>query len=188
MEIRAAAVEDAEEIRDIYAPYVIYSAVSFEYEVPTVEEFRTRIDNTLKKYPYLVAVENDLILGYAYASSFHSRKAYEFSAELSVYVKEGERRKGIGKKLYTKLEEILSEQNVCIVHACISVTEGEDERLTNDSETFHKKMGFKTVGKHELCGYKFGKWYSVIWMDKVIKERTQDPEPFIPFCDINMQV
>lgn len=188
MEIRVAATEDAEEIRAVYAPYVINTAVSFEYDVPTIEEFKMRIDNTLKNHPYLVAIENDSIVGYTYASSFHSREAYKHSAELSVYIKEEERRKGIGQMLYLKLEEMLSKQNVYLVHACVSVPEGKDEHLTNDSEQFHKKMGFKTVGKHELCGYKFGKWYSIIWMDKVIKEKKLTPKPFIPFSNTNMQV
>ena len=181
MDIRVVTTDDAEEIRTVYAPYVIDTAVSFEYDVPTTEELKMRISNTLKKYPYLVATENDSIVGYAYASSFHSREAYQHSAELSIYIKEEERRKGIGQKLYLKLEEMLLKQNVYTVHACISVPEGKDEYLTNDSEKFHKKMGFKTVGKHELCGYKFGRWYSIIWMDKVIKERQLPPKQFIPF-------
>lgn len=187
MKIRVATIEDAEEIRAIYAPYVINTAVTFDYDVPTTEEFQRRIGNTLNTYPYLVAMENDSIAGYAYANPFHSREAYKHSAELSIYVKEDERGKGIGQELYLKLEEMLSKQNVYLVHACISVPEGQDEHLTNDSEAFHKKMGFKTVGKHELCGYKFGKWYSVIWMDKVIQERKPTPEPFIPFSHINTQ-
>ena len=95
MQIRIATIEDAEEIRTVYAPYVINTAVSFEYDVPTTEEFKIRIENTLKNYPYLVAIENDSIVGYAYASSFHSREAYQHSAELSVYIKEEKRRKGI---------------------------------------------------------------------------------------------
>ena len=110
MKIRIATTEDAKEIRKLYAPYVLNTAVSFEYEVPSVEEFQNRIGNTLKEYPYLVAVENNAIIGYAYASAFHSREAYKHSAELSVYVKQNYKGQGIGRRLYSKLEELLLKQ------------------------------------------------------------------------------
>lgn len=181
MEIRIAAGGDAEAIREIYAPYVLKTAVSFEYEVPDCEEFRSRIEHTLKAYPYLVAEEHGRIVGYAYAGPFHSREAYRHSAELSVYVRQDCRKGGIGRGLYTKIEEILLKQNIYSVHACIAIPEGEEEYLTDDSRKFHERMGFKLAGKHEQCGYKFGRWYSIIWMDKVIRDRTEKPEAFIPF-------
>ncbi len=181
MEIRIASIKDAESIRSIYAPYVIETAVSFEYEVPSVEEFERRISYTLNKYPYLVAVEQGKIVGYAYASAFHPRIAYQHSAELSIYLDRDYRRKGIGKRLYNKLEELLLMQNVYLVHACIASPDEEDEHLTADSERFHEKLGFKLSARHDRCGYKFGKWYSIVWMDKVIKERPENPEDFIPF-------
>ncbi|WP_165062690.1 GNAT family N-acetyltransferase [Adlercreutzia sp. ZJ154] len=181
MEIRIATIEDAETIREIYMPYVLNTAVSFECEVPSIDEFQNRIRNTLIEYPYLVAVENDTIVGYAYASSFHSREAYKHSAELSVYVKQDCRGQGIGSSLYLKLEELLIKQNICTVHACIASPDGKDEHLTDASEKFHKKMGFEIVGRHSLVGYKFRKWYSIVWMDKVISERLDNPIAFIPF-------
>lgn len=184
MEIRIATVDDAGAIREIYAPYVMNTAISFEYEIPDIEEFQTRISNTLKEYPYLVAWKNSEIVGYAYASSFHSRKAYKHSAELSVYIKQNCRGLGIGGKLYRELEKILIRQNVYTVHACIARPEGKDLHLTDDSEKFHAKMGFEIVGRHNKCGYKFGKWYSIIWMDKVISERLDNPAAFVPFSQL----
>ena len=181
MEIRIATIADAEAIREIYAPYVLNTAVSFEYEIPSVEEFKNRIKNTLKEYPYLVAVENDTIIGYSYASSFHSREAYKHSAELSVYIRQDDRRRGIGSSLYSELEKLLIKQNIYTVHACIASPDGTDKYLTNDSERFHTKMGFEIVGRHTGCGYKFGKWYSIIWMDKVINPKPDNPQAFIPF-------
>ena len=182
MNIRIANIDDAEQIRDIYMPYVLNTAISFEYEVPSKEEFQNRIRNTLKEYPYFVAVEDDVVVGYAYAGSFHSREAYKHSAELSVYVRQDMRGKGIGRSLYLELEKWLIKQNVYMVHACIASPDRQDEHLTDDSEKFHKKMGFEMVGKHHLCGYKFGKWYSIIWMDKSISEKIDTPVAFIPFA------
>lgn len=185
MKIRIATIEDAESIREIYSPYVLNTAVSFEYEIPSVEEFQNRIGNTLKEYPYLVAVENDTIIGYSYASSFHSREAYKHSAELSVYVRQDYRGQGIGSSLYSELEEVLIKQNVYTVHACIASPDGKDKYLTDDSERFHNKMGFEIVGRHVGCGYKFGKWYSIVWMDKIISEKLDNPKAFVPFNQIN---
>jgi len=181
MQIRIATMDDAESIREIYAHYVMNTAVSFEYEIPSIEDMQNRICNTLVNYPYLVALKNNEIIGYAYANSFHSREAYKHSAELSVYVKQDCRAMGIGSNLYRELENSLIKQNVYMVHACIASPDGKDEHLTDDSEKFHSKMGFEIVGKHKKCGYKFGKWYSIIWMDKVIQERPEKVIAFIPF-------
>lgn len=186
MKIRMANIDDAAAIRKIYEPYVQNTAVSFEYEVPSVAEFEQRIHNTLQEYPYLVAVKDEKIVGYAYASSFHTRKAYKHSAELSIYIEQGHRQEGIGKALYTKLEELLILQNIYTVHACIASPEHDDEYLNKDSETFHAKMGFKVAGRHELCGYKFGNWYSVIWMDKKICDKPGIVKDFIRREDLDI--
>ena len=83
------------------------------------------------------------------------------------------------------MEELLIKQNIYTVHACVASPDDKDEYLTDDSERFHKKMGFEIVGRHTKCGYKFGKWYSIIWMDKVISEKLDNPEQFIPFKQMN---
>lgn len=182
LKLRPATLEDAEGILSIYAPYVMNTAVSFEYEVPSIEAFRERMTGIMKDYPYIVAEDENGIAGYAYASLFHSRKAYRHSVETSIYVKSSERKKGIGKALYAELERILMKQNVFVLYACITCTDREDdEHLTRASIDFHNHMGYKHVGIHELCGYKFDKWYSVCWMEKLIKERPLHPEEFIPF-------
>lgn len=181
MKIRVATVDDAEGIRRIYEPYVLETAVSFEYEVPGVAEFGNRIQRTLAEYPYLVAVDGEKIVGYAYAGAFHSRAAYKHSAELSVYVDKNYRKQGIGSTLYTKLQDVLMRQNIYSVHVCIASPEEVDEHLSKDSELFHGKMGFVLAGRHEHCGYKFGKWYSIVWMDKLLCQRPEKPNEFIPF-------
>ncbi len=184
MNIRIATENDAKALLSIYAPYVENTAVSFEYTVPSVNEFKGRIKATLQNYPYLIAEENGKILGYAYGSAFHPRVAYSHCAEVSIYLDESERRKGIGKALYLKLEEMLKTQNVYSLHACIAYPDQPDDNLTDDSFLFHTKMGYTLSAKHKKCGYKFGKWYSVIWMDKEIREKCGDVPQFIPFSKL----
>ena len=120
LQIRVATKEDAEALLAIYAPYVEKTAITFEYEVPSIEEFRCRIQETLKKYPYLVAEKNGKIVGYAYAGAFHARPAYDWAVETSIYVSRDLRSSGVGSLLYEKLEEYLTAQHVCNVCACIT--------------------------------------------------------------------
>lgn len=98
--IRVASPKDADALLEIYKPYVLDTAVTFEYEVPSTSEFRRRINNVLEKYPYLVAEDNGEIVGYAYACAFHERPACGWAVETSVYVKQERRKQGIGKHLY----------------------------------------------------------------------------------------
>ena len=105
MRIRRATENDAEALLKIYAPYVEHTAITFEYEVPSVEEFRSRIRHTLEKYPYLVAEEDGELLGYAYVGPFHDRPAYDWAVETSIYVDERNIHKGVGGKLHDALEQ-----------------------------------------------------------------------------------
>lgn len=183
--IRKATVKDCPALLEIYLFYVEKTAITFEWEVPAVEEFENRIKNTLKKYPYLVAEVDGKIAGYAYASPFKERAAYDWSIETSIYVNKDLRQKKIGKTLLNELELILARQNVLNVNACIAWADVEDEYLTNDSVRFHEKMGYSMVGKFNLCGFKFNRWYSMVWMEKMIGEHKPDQKPFIPFSDLD---
>ncbi len=173
--IRMASPGDAEELLKIYAPYVTDTAISFEYNVPSPEEFAGRIAHTLEKYPYLVAVEKGRVNGYAYASPFKERPAYGWAVETTVYLRQDCRGRGLGELLYSALEEALKHQNILNMNACIAFTAAEDERLTNASERFHARMGFQLVGRFSKCGYKFGQWYDMIWMEKLIGEHMENP-------------
>lgn len=173
--IRTARPEDAIELLEIYAPYVRETAVTYEYTVPSQEEFASRIRRTMEKYPYLVAEKDGEILGYAYAGAFHPRAAYAWDAEMSIYIKKDRKRSGIGKTLYEALEKLLAEQNILNVYACIACPEEEDEYLTKDSIRFHERMGYRIVGEFRECAYKFGRWYGMVWMEKRIGKRTADP-------------
>lgn len=188
IKIRTAAESDAAKLLEIYKPYIEKTAITFEYTVPTEEEFALRIKNIKRKYPYIVAVYENEIVGYAYASCFKDREAYDWSVETSIYVKNGVKRLGVGTTLYAKLEEILKMQGFLNVNACIAYTETDDENLTNDSVYFHEKMGYKLVGKFSKCGYKFNKWYDMVWMEKFLAEHTTPPKKITPFVEIEDKV
>ena len=166
--IRPATPDDAAALLAIYAPYVAETAISFEYEVPSEEEFRQRIIGFSKEYPYLVAEEDGRIVGYAYAHIFHGRAAYQWSVETSIYVDCHEKRKGIGKVLHEALEQALKAQGILNMEAAIAYVEPEDEYLTHDSIRFHEWLGYKKVAHFHQCGRKFGRWYDVVWMEKII--------------------
>ena len=184
IKVRTATVKDAEAILDIYTPYVLTTAITFEYEVPTIEAFRDRIRNVLKRYPYLVAETSGEIVGYAYAGAFKGRAAYDWAVETSIYVNRTQKRMGIGKKLYDKLEEALKKQGILNMEACIGYPETDDEHLTKDSVRFHEKLGYRMVGEFYQCGYKFNRWYNMVWMEKLIGEHQKNQPPIYSYSEI----
>ena len=186
--LRAANLSDAPRLLEIYAPYVTDTAITFEYDVPAVEEFRERMERTLEKYPYIVAVRDGRIIGYAYASAFAERAAYGWSVELSIYVDMEERRSGAGRKLYDALETILKEMHILNVNACIACPKEEDEYLDRNSVQFHEHMGFRLAGEFHDSGYKFGCWYNMVWMEKMIGEHTDQPLPVLTFSQVKDKV
>ena len=177
MQIRRATENDAEALLKIYAPYVEHTAITFEYEVPSVEEFRSRIRHTLEKYPYLVAEEDGELLGYAYVGPFHDRPAYDWAVETSIYVDQNKKRMGIGKKLHEALEEELRNRGFLNMNACIAYPPKEDEHLDKNSVEFHTHMGYRLVGEFHKCGYKFNHWYNMVWMEKLIGKHLTVQEP-----------
>ena len=168
IEIRTATPFDAEELLGIYSYYVINTAVTYEIEVPSAEDFRRRIEKTLKKYPYIVAERDGRITGYAYAGVFKDRAAYERSAETSIYVDVNEKRHGTGTALYRELEKRLADMGVRNAYACIASTDNDDEYLNHDSIRFHEKQGYTLAGTFHKCAEKFGREYDMVWMEKII--------------------
>ena len=177
IKIRPATEADAAEILNIYAPYITDTAITFEYDVPTLEEFTGRIRHTLEKYPYLVAVRDSEIIGYAYAGAFYGRAAYDWSAETTIYVKKGCSHSGVGKLLYQALETALKAQNIINLYACIGYPEEDDEYLTKNSAQFHAHLGYRMVGEFYHCGYKFDRWYNMVWMEKFLDPEIKHPKP-----------
>ena len=180
--IRVACEDDAEALLEIYAPYVRDTAVTFEYDAPSAAEFRDRIRNTLKKYPYLAAEKSGKIIGYAYAGGFHARAAYDWAVETSIYIDRNYHGQGLGRRLYLALEDALKRQHIINMNACIAYTKDEDSHLTHGSVKFHERMGYSIVGHFSECGYKFGKWYDIVWMEKHLGPHPQTPQPVIPFA------
>lgn len=180
MEIRNATLSDAKRILEIYAYYVNNTAITFENQTPSLDEFKTRMQNTMKKYPYIVISDNEKIIGYAYAGAFNPRAAYDWACELSIYIDKEYCKKGAGRALYEELEERLGKMGILNLYACIAYPEKDDEYLTSNSADFHNHLGFTIVGKFHNCGYKLGRWYNMIWMEKIIGEHTQNPPKVEP--------
>ena len=186
--IRAAKPEDAERLLAIYAPYVEKTAVTFEYDVPSAEEFRGRIVSVLARFPYLAAEKDGEIVGYAYAGPFHSRAAYGWGVETSIYVDPAKKRMGLGGKLHRALENVLREQGFLNMNACIAVPEKDDEYLTRNSVEFHRHLGYRMVGEFSQAGYKFGRWYNMAWMEKHIGPHGPEAKPPVGFAEVRERV
>ena len=157
--IRVATEADVSAILSIYAPYILNTTVTFEYTVPTEAEFLARFRAVTERFPWLVWEEEGQILGYAYASAPFERAAFAWCAEPSVYLKEEARGRGIGRKLYTALEEILRQQGFGLSLAIIT-----DENTA--SIGFHRRCGYTRNALMKNCGFKFGRWLGVVWMEK----------------------
>ena len=130
-EIRPASVDDTDAILSIYEYYVLNTAISFEYKVPDISEFKQRIETISEKYPYYIAVIDNKIVGYAYASAFGEREAYKFSVELSVYIDKDYKKQGIGKLLYSHLENELKKMGITNLYARVVVPDVEDEYISS---------------------------------------------------------
>ena len=180
--VRVANLEDAAALLKIYTPYVQNTAITFDYEVPTLEEFTEKIERILKKYPVLVAESENGIVGYAYADVFKNKAAYDWAVEMTIYVDADCKKMGIGSLLYEELERLLKAQNIVNLNVCIAYPEEEDEYLTKDSVRFHEKLGYRMVGEFHQCGYKFNRWYNMIWMEKHIGLHTI-PQPEMVFFE-----
>lgn len=159
MSIRAATEADVPAMLAIYGEFVKNTAVSFEYQVPGEAEFTERLHSHIAQYPWLVYEENHRVLGYAYAGRAFERAAYAWNAEISCYLAPQIRRRGIGRELYARIEEILRTQGVRKVFAVI--TSANDASLA-----FHRAIGYHDAARFSEVGYKLGRWYDVLWLEK----------------------
>ncbi len=175
--IRKATLEDAQAILDIYAPYIRNTVITFEYEVPSLEEFRRRMEGIMEFYPYLVCEMDGRIVGYAYAHRYGERAAFDWSAELSVYLDTSYLGKGIGRRLYEELIRCLRRQNIKTVYALVSTPNAASEAL-------HEKLGFRLTGTFEKIGYKLGRWCDLTYYEKEIGNREDVPEPILRCTDV----
>ena len=184
---RIAVPDDVPALLAIYAPYVEKTAISFEYEVPSVEEFRSRMETISQRYPYLVAEdEAGQILGYAYTHPFIAREAYDRCAETTIYLALDARRHGLGKRLYRAIEDLSRAQGIYNLYACIGEPQGaDDEYLTGNSIRFHEHLGFRRIGVFTRSGYKFGRWYNMSWAEKLLGEHPETPAPLLSFPQLD---
>ena len=180
--IRTARPADAAAVQAIYAPYVEATAVTFECATPSVAEVERRIQDTLERYPYLVAEQDGRVVGFTCAGPLRRRAAYDWSVETTIYVEAELRGGGVGRALYGALEEALGAMGVKGLYACVAFADGPDEHLTDASLRFHERLGFAKVGEFRDCGSKFDRWYSVAWMGKRLGELETPPVPIRPFA------
>jgi len=173
MTIRFATPDDAAALLAIYGPYVTDTCISFEYEVPSVADFRGRIEATQQQFPYLVAEVDGRVLGYAYASRHMDRTAYHWSVNTSVYVHPDGHRQGIARQLYDRLLDLLRRQGYCNAYAGITLPNPA-------SEVFHQITGFTPVGTYRSVGYKFGAWHDVVWLSLLLQTYPANPAIPIP--------
>lgn len=173
MPLRLVTPADAPAILAIYTPYILDTAITFEEAVPTEEEFVRRVRSVLEQYPYLAMEENGEILGYAYASRVRSRAAYDWSAELSVYVRQDCRGRGVGRRLYGCLLELLTLQHVHLAYGVVALPNEESHGL-------HMALGFRLLERFPEMGYKMGAWWDIGWYEKVLYPAQVPPAPFVP--------
>lgn len=183
--IRLATLQDAAAICDIYTPYVLTTAVTFDITPPSVEEMSAKIEAILKERPFLVAEEDGEIRGFSYASAFRPRQAYVHAIETSVYIRQEYKAKGLGRRLYAALEDILHLQHVYTANACISYIDPPDEYSPATSRLFHERMGYKQCAHIPNCGRKFDRWYGIIWMQKQLSPLPETPGDFIPLPSLD---
>lgn len=170
MHIRPVTPSDARALLDIYLPYIEKSVITFETTDPGVAAFEQRITSYTEKYPWLVAQEDDVVIGYAYASKHREREAYQWCVESSVYVLPEYHGKGVAAALYRQLFEVLQEQGFINVFAGITLPNPK-------SYAFHRKMGFEPVGIYRNIGYKLGQWHDVAWFAKTLGTHPAAPLP-----------
>ncbi len=168
--IRNVKLKDAARILEIYAPYILHTPITFEIELPSLEEFKQRIKTIASQYPYLVYEKENQILGYAYAHRSMERKAYDYNAEISIYVDAAHCHEHIGTELMNELLSQLKSMNIINVYSLITIPNDASERL-------HEKFGFKQIGILKNSGYKLKTWHDVGWYEKCLNDHVLDPAP-----------
>ncbi|MEE1195154.1 MAG: N-acetyltransferase family protein [Phascolarctobacterium sp.] len=172
--VRAAMPQDAEQLLEIYTPFVIsedcsVSNVSFELEAPSVEEFRQRIVDISSKYPYLVGEKDGQILGYVYCHPYRERLAYQWSVEVTIYLAPAGQGKGLGRVLYEAMEEILRLQGITMLYSCITL--GNEHSIK-----MHEALGYRLIGTFSKSGYKNGQWLDTVWLEKQLQPCPKQPD------------
>ena len=176
--IRTVQLSDAEAILKVYAPFITDTCISFEYVVPSVEEFAQRIASISAEYPYIVLEEDGEIVGYAYSHRYLERVAYSWDVEVTIYLAPKVQGKGLGVILYDTLEKLMALQNIKNLYSCIT---GDNVH----SIEMHRSMGYELIGTFPKAGFKHDRWLDVVWMAKTIGEKEHAPLPLVPFAELD---
>ncbi len=168
LEIRLIRNTDTAEVLEIYRHYVLNTHITFEYEVPTLEEFSNKIEHILLEYPWLVCCYNDGVVGYAYGSRHRAKTAYQWSPEATIYMRPEFQGRGVGRVLYDALFELLRLQGYFNVYAGVALPNEGSERL-------HRATGFDELGVFKKIGYKLGKWHDTKWFHLALAEHIDEP-------------
>ena len=179
--IREASAGDAAALTDIYAPYVTDTVISFELIPPTPAEFAERIRALEGAYPYLVLETGGRTAGYAYAARHMARAAYQWNAELSVYIHQDFTGQGFGPALYRALMDLAGAMGLINLYGCVATPNPASEKL-------HARLGFAPVGVFPRAGFKFGRWHDVTWFGKSLAAPGADPVPPLSFKDVPKEI
>ena len=175
--IRLAAPSDAGDIQNIYGPIVRETHTSFEVSVPDLDEIAVRIDKSLTQYPWIVCEIDGHVAGYAYASGFRVRYAYQWTTETTVYVHPAFQRRGISRALYRSLFAILREQGYCNAIGVIALPNERSVRA-------HEAAGFRKTGVLENVGFKAGNWRDTGWWQLELRPMPESPRPPLAIGDL----
>lgn len=169
--IRMATADDAAAVLAIYEPVVRTSAITFEYEVPSVDEIATRIRTVTARWPWLVLERDGDVVGYAYATTWRARAAYHWAVETTVYVRDDCHRRGVGRAIYRALLACLHLQGFRLAIGGITLPNAASVGL-------HEAMGFRPAGVHRACGWKLGAWHDVgFWELALVPAGAGEPAP-----------
>jgi len=178
--IRLASTTDAADIHQIYSPIVRDTHISFEQTVPAVSEIAARVDKTLRQYPWLVCDVNGRLAGYAYASAFRARAAYQWTAETTVYIHSDFQRRGVSRALYSSLLALLREQGYCSAVGVIALPNEGSIRA-------HEAVGFRKVGIFKNVGYKAGDWRDTGWWQLELRPPPTSPQAPRPIIQLAVE-
>jgi len=179
--IRAAKEEDISRILSLYSVYILETTYSFEYEVPSLTSFKERFSKVTDQFPWLICEVDGELAGYSYASATFGRIAYQWDADVTVYLDAKFHRKGIATALYSCLFEILARQGYYNLYAIITA-------INETSIHFHRTLGFTDIGTFHNTGFKMGRWLDVLWMEKHIRLIDGEPVPPTPYSRMDPNI
>lgn len=178
MRYRPALPSDAAAMAAIHAPYAAGTAVTFQVEPSTEALFLHKMEENAGRFPFLVCEEEGRVTGFAYASPLRTKEAYQWDAELTVYLARGMGGRGAGSGLYGRLLALLRAQGFAAAYGCVTVP-------NEASDALHRRFGFREVGRFPASGYKLGRWHDVAWYHLPLQTLPDPPPPPLAFAELD---